>query len=386
MMDGMGRSAWALLVVVLTPAALAAQPSVLEITPLGPECRPLPPCTEVSTCPTGTECRQVSRESGNVCVPHDPVFCCASNVDCLELSSTGTTDGQCAPITGIGLGVCVPAQNPYCGLPISPRRLTACHTFGASPEHVSYPEGDCDRDGIRNRDEIENGSDPCLPETVGVWVPDGGSVSCIAGSARELRCDDAPGDSCRLAEGIAGECTQNEHTGGQALCSVPPHVFCCGGWTNVQCPTGDECTLPSDVDDGFGICTPRDRFCTEAPTEAEIRKCHTFDDRFTSFEEGDCDGDGIANGVEADGRHCIAEEPDAGVPANDAGSHAGDAGAQDAGSEMRDAGRMDAGSMQNGPGFSGGGGCACRSAQGRTGGGGWLAIVAFVLVSWVRRR
>ncbi|MCB9592484.1 MAG: hypothetical protein H6719_07110 [Sandaracinaceae bacterium] len=136
----------------------------------------------------------------------------------------------------------------------------------------------------------------------------------------------------------------------------------------------------------FGACTftdpPEAMLCGRTTAES-LAPCVPASGN--DWRDGDCDGDGLANGV--DPAPCRATEPsDAGVPGNDAGTRdagASDAGADDAGEPLDAAAPSDAGPSRSlAPRFGGGGGCVCGFAPPRSGEA-WVLALA---LAWLARR
>lgn len=168
-------------------------------------------------------------------------------------------------------------------------------------------------------------------------------------------------------------------------------------------------------------------YCAEAPPSVINHfwtTCHTLPGGgvTSNYFDGDCDGDGCANGedaapCEAGEAPCVARtrgplcldltardagvgpidggsdadagtttEPDASAPATDGGAAGEDAGPT---GEL-DAGRveaMDGGGGPPGTGFNGGGGCRCAIPGGGTRApGGGLVLGLLALGTWARRR
>ena len=230
-------------------------------------------------------------------------------------------------------------------------------------------------------------------------------------------CDGPPG--CPFTGGpcdapLGTVCTPLTFNGAIDLipsCVAPELVrYCCEA--DLDCPVlggvVGRCLGPSPGDSTFGsgICvyTPAHPCLnTGGRTDAQILAAcfRTAEGLGTSpygivpWNQGDCDGDRIANGV--DGCVCDASNtcaaPDAGAPGPDAGPAVEpDAGGADAGERPMDAGAagFDA-NLPPGTGldFRGEGGCACAAGGGRGTGGhaaGPLLALGAGLLAWGRRR
>jgi MYXO-CTERM domain-containing protein len=219
-----------------------------------------------------------------------------------------------------------------------------------------YFSGDCDRDGLSNRNERNAGTDECAPaQPIGVAGDDATCtplvMSCILGST----CAATPGDPPSM-------CVQNEAGSGTSCQPQPPEsaLYCCSG--RFECPQdGDLCI---DTAGGGELCVPDD--CAGIATIDPI-DCITFQGEIVPFPEGDCDEDGTPNG--GDLTHCgVVLMPDAGP-----------IGSEDAGGGATE----DAGDNSIEPRFEGGGGCACRAAPGES--FPWALALMSVFVLWRRR-
>lgn len=223
----------------------------------------------------------------------------------------------------------------------------------------------------------------------------------------------ALGETCQSVTLAAG------FTGQFCLRDVTSEVFCCvEGSGMFDCPVGSSCSMIGSGGGSVpGICTGSARsYCVDSTAIPDgalsaILSCIVLPappcvvprplrpPNPVPFAMGDCDGDGIAN--ELDANPCIVDvptcsdggvpdastTPDAGTIARDAGGNA-DAGPpdQDAGDVPVDAGSlaMDAATIPPGITFRGAGGCACNVA-GNDSRRAHLAL-ALVLVVLARRR
>lgn len=242
----------------------------------------------------------------------------------------------------------------------------------------------------------------------------GGLVSCESA----LECDgetfgpeavcqsydeDAPGAFCRASCGTIVGCAEST--------DCPDF----GGVATPVCVRFD-----ASRGEPSGLCVYRGigiHYCAAVEEPAVLRHywttCHTrADGTLTSnYFEGDCDGDGCANGDDSTpcvageescvfgtrGRLCEATATDAGVPVADGGA-SGDGGvnAPDAAASDEDGGTsgsfdaggdtMDAGARPPGVGFNGGGGCRCAAPGGGDASPGASALLAVAVLATIRAR
>ncbi len=209
------------------------------------------------------------------------------------------------------------------------------------------------------------------------------------------------GESCVFVPGdeTSRHCTRTTGASRDIYCCNPEHgSYACA-------PTGGTCTT---VADEIAVCVdPEDprELCVEGWGSGALTSCFVSLTGAPTRDwlQGDCDRDGVKNGIERTGCVCDADpacgvEPDAGVP--DAGA-AADGGANiDAGStDDRDSGpavgldagaRSDAGSgdVSRDPGhfdYRGSGGCTCQAADPGSAAT-WLLLGFAVLVGRALRR
>jgi hypothetical protein len=309
-------------------------------------------CDEAADCttafPVASSCAEVQLEGGTElrCKPDRSVFCCgAGEVPVCPLGSTCHTDPALAEF-----GLCLPDDNDYCEDAPTALRVEKCHTSPEGAFPVPYLEGDCDADLVSNRAEMDSSTDHCVapPDVVGVWIDEGAEISCAT-----------PVNTCPSTDNPCGEgltCRRTERTGeGAPLCIAGADVFCCGGEGGAFCPALT-CVTASDRPQAPGVCTSPEQLC--GTTEASLRACHTSPAGTipVPIEEGDCDGDGIANAVERERGTdpCAATERG-----------------------------MDAGVQ---PSFAGGGGARCAASISHRGGSLVLAAFAALVVVSRRRR
>ncbi|MDQ3037266.1 MAG: hypothetical protein M3Y87_33035, partial [Myxococcota bacterium] len=155
------------------PAHCERAPEIGTITP-GGACEPARTlCVDDGDCDLGSVCEPVSSTDPHEhCVPIDSIGFCCGGME--SLSCPDAT--ECAADGLDGFGHC----HPYCAaLPFAPR--IACLKYdGTFIEDAA--NGDCDEDGIRNRDEEESGTDPCSAEDGGVPMARDGGADVDAGT------------------------------------------------------------------------------------------------------------------------------------------------------------------------------------------------------------
>lgn len=366
----MSRFRWAVLAMGLVVSGwegtARAEPGIFT----GSTCTALPSAGG-SSCSPGDTCRADGAEGTcfrfgtlSLCIPNAALICCAVDADCP--TTDGITFGACL-VGAMGGGLCTRPGANYCTAgPVTRAQFDACHHIGAGGPLVSWAEGDCDGDRVPNGVEVDLETDPCLaPARQAVW-------NGAAGHCAELPIGCDPDVGCTTPLGTTGTCVETSD-GGATVCSVREAALYCGDGAWV-CPGGQ-----IEVEDTVArhtFCSPP--FCG-ADTTLTTASCVRDPDSGepTVPDQGDCDHDGIRNGM--DETVCEADVPvaDGGVVTSDAGvvvpSDGGDvnvdAGApgEDAGPEPADAGgggvATDAGANVA-PTFGGGGGCACRAAPG----------------------
>lgn len=282
----------------------------------------------------------------HLCVPDDfAVFCCTGGDGGCPLNEG--TALSCVPSIGpLGQGLCLDRSDDYCnggGVPTH-SDFSMCQTVGGVA--VAWADGDCDGDGVAN------GVDdyPCpLPQAT--WGADGClplSTTCMAGTTCTTN-GDAPG-FCEV-----------DPSSGQTICVPDGPLVYCGG-DAFACPDGTVSVFDAARSQAFcvpGICAEPSLSCIQAGGE------------FVPFEDGDCDGDGIANGAEAETDVCVPE----GTTVPDGGNSVGDGGT----------GSADGGPGDINPRFGGGGGCACNTDP-RSTPTPWALCLALALGFALRRR
>ncbi len=335
---------------------------------LGGSCVPL--TTIGAGCPAGTACRADDMPGTcrdgfgplTVCIPDGAIICCTEDLDCP--AEAGSPLRACIS-TGMG-GYCPEPGREYCAgtsrLTVS--QFVSCHRIGGGPL-VPWAGGDCDGDLVPNGVEQAFGTDPCAaPPPKAVWVP--GMNTC-----RPLPLGCAPGETCTAPGDRGGECLTADGDGATVCVPSEAALYCGdGAWV---CPGGQ--IEVEDPDARHTFCSPP--YCGDdhaLTTAACVRSPITNEP--VPPDQGDCDRDGVPNGV--DDEVCEPGEPDedAGTNTRDGGDArpdgaipGEDAGAgEDAAVEPMDGGEAgtDAGASVA-PTFGGGGGCACRAAPGDAG-------------------
>lgn len=325
-------------------------------------------CDTTEVCEPGQAC-VYARSGERYCVGRGSLVCCTANNDCpaYDPLSGAPVDGGCVRADvgssgGGSAGLCVDHTATYCSdTPdtVSIRMVRRCHTVRDGTELVRWEMGDCDRDGIANGEETEVGV--CTkPDIRAYW--DG--AACVY---EATGCDPEDPNACRDHEcQPSDEGTWCDSDGLEAYCALPA----------AECEE-DELVLRRGATD---FCVPD--LCPALPG-VDLLDCLVAPgtNTYTGFDFGDCDRDGVANGVE------LLEGSD---PCAD-GSGAEDGGAPDidVGAEPTvDAGGLDGGSpggpdLQ--PRFGGGGGCVCRATPGGDAPG-WLAALSLLGLALLRRR
>ncbi len=321
-------------------------------------------------CGIGSTCRSLG--SGVFrCFPNDTVFCCNDGALC-------PAGGTCTLPRDFDQSICLPGHDYCAGSTDAPTlsRIEACHTSATTSAFpVSWAAGDCDGDGIPNQLEVDNGTDFCLASGPIEIYTDAGCAALSTGCS-------PVGSACTDDVGGAGTCQRLLNLSATFCRPSEPALACCN--VGDICAAGSECV---SVSDGDHVCAQQ--LCPDA-SGIEPLDCITAPDgSIVPAAQGDCDGDGIANGDEQGLRTnpCVADAPDAGTqPEEDAGTEE-----PDAGSSAPDGGvkTMDAGAPMHDPGvtprFEGGGGCVCRTAPSAPGHGlAWLGLAALAIL--IRRR
>jgi MYXO-CTERM domain-containing protein len=314
---------WGWVVCALGYASVAhAEPGFLSRESGELRCEPFEDtarCFVGEDCGATAECRDFGAH-GSFCAPANAIFCCTDDKgDC------PTGSGTCEDISGLsgGSGLCLPDER-YCG-ERSLEQVIACHTLpGTNVVTPAYRQGDCDRDGLGNADEVGLGTDECAaPAPIGV-VGDGACVPLTVGCVVGVSCPVAPG-------GRVSTCETTPDGNGSYCNPGLDTLYCCD--SQIVCPmSGDRC-----VDN---LCVADD--CEDFDDIDPAACVSDSEGNHVPYPSGDCDLDGIPNG---------GDETQCGV-AFDAGVRPDfDAGSSDAGPTR--------GIIE--PRFSGGGGCACRA-------------------------
>jgi thrombospondin type 3 repeat protein len=280
------------------------------------------------------------------CAAPGSMFCCGTNADC-PVRDGAPEPTSCVPVSSLsgGSSVCLPDRD-YCGA-IDAERLVACHTTILGRATPLWAEGDCDKDGLANGDEIALATDPCVrPPPLG-YVDAGQCRLITSGCTPDTACDvDGSGAA-------TGTCVPAEDHSG-TRCMPPGELLFCAN--DFPCPSGTDDALVG----GVRVCVPVS--CLGDPAIEPAACVTNAQGALVPFSAGDCDGDGATNG---------AEQMRSSNPCGE--------GTIDGGS-----GGVDAGEQALPINFEGGGGCVCRAAPTSLGAGApWLLALAVVLV---RRR
>lgn len=353
--------------------------SCMPLSTAGATCSPGETCRMDGTGATGT-CRGFGMLT--VCLPDDAMICCDEDMDCP--TDIGGTLRACVRTPTVGL--CPAPGADYCSMGVRPSssELLLCHRDG-SGTLVTWDRGDCDGDTVPNGVEESLGTDPCLaPARQAIWV--GTANTCIP---LPIGCD--PSMSCSTPAGTAGECRDTADDGA-TQCEPREAALHCGDGAWV-CPGGQ--IEVEDADARHTYCSPP--YCGDdhaLTTAACVRSPITGDP--VPPDQGDCDHDGVPNGM--DDEVCVPFEPgeDAGTNTRDGGDAlpdgaipGEDAGAgEDAAVEPMDGGEASTDAGANvAPTFGGGGGCACGAGPGDAGSAfGLLAALGVALSLRAGRR
>ena len=338
--------------------------------------------TATPTCPMTCDAGCVGGfepHGGVVCASDDAgAYACMSPAECPSTFDRRVV--ACLP-TGVTMGtgrVGVCFYDDVCG------ELVSCFDFAVRPSDATawftaaYDAGDCDGDGVLN------GDDPA----------DCGTRLVEWGEGEDPFHDD-PAPACP----DASACTSGTCSTTLEVCSSPDSVgvACDPSEDPIEACTAllgraAQCVFAGETTDtAVGICVPigpADDLCLLRGRDCFARGM----DPAHAYDEGDCDGDGLANAI--DDAVCTPLGPDAGTGANtdagpvmtiDAGDAATDAGSSSqldaASSAPIDASAPDAGE----PGRFAGSGCGCRAHDTRRTSGG-LAVLALLVVGLVTRR
>lgn len=253
---------------------------------------------------------------------------------------------------------------------------------GAGSRNEQWAHGDCDGDGIINKQD----GPVCRANLVAV-TSDGASFACAPGTFDADRCAMAGLAARQLTPTLAG-CAD---AGGAA-----PFGACCA--TAADCPAEVDsfarCVLFQEASgEARGAClyegTPRDddRSCLEA-TDPGIRpSCFASTPDYGAFAAGNCDDECSTDANYFDPALCACATPpenDAAVPElpDAAITPTIDAGVVEAGPTPEDAGaQIDAAGPDAGPTSFFGGGCRCAAGVPRGAGAWGLAAFAATLAS-----
>lgn len=328
-------------------ASAQAEVMILDFSDGDPQCRVFAgsDCVNDASCGAGFACRDFGAD-GRVCVPRTALFCCGEGSACPTGDPVATA---CTPVSSVsGSGdLCLPAER-YCDAELTLERVVACHTVpGSATRPVPYAQGDCDGDGLSNIEEANAGTDVCVaPTDIGVQ----GDGACIT-----LTMGCSIGQTCPLSPaGTASTCIVTPDGNG-TYCSPGPQALYC-------CDATHSCPIASDQCIG-ALCIADD--CAGVPGVDPVMCILDADGNHVPYPQGDCDGDGTANGGDTD--QCTPPLADAGVVEVDAGGADTDAGGD---------------GIQ--PRFEGGGGCVCRASAPSSAPAWALAIAAMLMV--LRRR
>ncbi|MBX3268752.1 MAG: hypothetical protein KF729_00740 [Sandaracinaceae bacterium] len=119
----------------------------------------------------------------------------------------------------------------------------------------------------------------------------------------------AAGTTCRVLD-MDGRCRRIED---DFYCLPEASLTCCDDATDCPRAVGGSlgrCAALPDLD--LRICLdPVRTYCADDPSAATVRACHTREGRLVPWVEGDCDGDGVPNGIEVarDTDPCVAPTP-----------------------------------------------------------------------------
>ena len=155
-----------------------------------------------------------------------------------------------------------------------------------------------------------------------------GSVSAQTGAVVDNACVRLDPAAMSLCTAIGGACRVLDRDGrcrqvGESLYCLPePGLICCSEPND--CPRGAAGSISrcaSLLDGALRICLdPFRTYCSDDPSAATVRACHDREGNLVPWADGDCDGDGVPNGLEVarDTDPCLAPIP-RGVFVPDAG-------------------------------------------------------------------
>jgi MYXO-CTERM domain-containing protein len=344
---------------------------------VGPRARINTPTCNAGTCGAGCV-SGFSPHGGSVCASDAASgYACSSPSECpstFDVTATG-----CIPYVAGGTfrsGACF--YGSVCG------ELGACFALdradmsGGRWFEEAYLAGDCDMDMLTNADDpadcgaqvvVWTGTDPfldagtregCLSSGLLCTIGDCSRLDlCAPGGAIGLACEPDNGASPRYCAdrlGVDAECVQAGGAGADRL---------------------------------LGVCIPSEPADDSCGTRGQ--SCFATDpglDPADSYHSGDCDRDGLINGVDPD--VCVPESRDAGAMTQaDAASppevDAGSTSTPDAGNGGLDA-ALEEGPDAGEPGRFAGSGCSCRAHAQTSSSGGLAALAALGLVLARRRR
>lgn len=346
---------------------------------VGPALRANTPTCNAGTCGAGC-LSSFSPHGGSVCASDGASgYACSGVSECpstFDVPATG-----CIPYVVGGSfrsGACF--YGHVCGDLAACFALDRSDMLGGRWFEGAYLAGDCDMDGIANAEDpadcgpqvvVWTGTDPFVFTGTRAGCTSSGLLCtigdcsprldlCAPGGAIGLACEpdnEASTGYCTDALGVEAECVQ---AGGAAADSI------------------------------VGVCIPSEPADASCGTRGQ--SCFATDpgvDPADSYHSGDCDGDGLVNGVDPD--VCVPESieadagttlpPDAALPAE---IDAGNASPEDAGNAALDA-ATEEGPDAGEPGRFAGSGCSCR-AQGASGTSGGLAALAALGLALAERR
>lgn len=190
--SSLGTLVGAIAAALLVPSIAAAGPLRLNLDPVeGLYCFPLPSCAEAAECveeDVGTACELywLDEEPTRYCAAspafRTEVLCCESAEEC---GARDGTAGACSTLLGLTLGVCTyPGVFDFCASDdgVLENRLAPClrPPVGSEGGVGRWVDGDCDEDGVRNKDDCC----PCDPDPA-CLCPDDPDPHTDAGSGSD---------------------------------------------------------------------------------------------------------------------------------------------------------------------------------------------------------
>ncbi len=345
------------IVLALASLALAGHAQAqMRLTSSG-GCETLSAQTSTSPCPDlgcdgGQVCAVYTNGAGQTsfCVAPATSFCCSETTPCPHVDGVG--QGTCTAVSGVlgATGVCLGAEEDYCAEPPSVQGVLACRTTPEGTATSVWSQGDCDDDGLSN--SVEMGLDPASTD---YCVPATGLATFSADQCQSLPvgCDVRAGTGCPTGSSCV---VTSDNTGTRCEPQAEDVLFCvpASNTTEVSCPSGSE---PVRLTDSTASVCVSSR-CADRTDVNPLACVQNADGALVPFSQGDCDGDGAANGAETE------------AGTNPCGSGIADGGAPPVDAE-----------------FVGGGGCACRSAPASSPSGSlFFLMIAASLIVLTRRR